>query len=633
MEFIDIYEAMAYMPDREDYYWNESDYDSVDYAKKEAMFDKLKQEATRDADGNLVVEVDDETFAAMESWKADDDRISSGGDNNKASKQRQPNPQDQGIEFIMDAMGIKGSDKPPNPETYDVVTPLNLKGPSVSDFVESMMEHPTKFGQIKFDFPHPESKREPVPDLPPRRRNPPPEFVEASSRFLYVWGLPLLMMDGKPGDLGNPVHAMEIQKHVATLFDVQPEAVYASTLTSAFVGFRSAADRQFALTVGPMHKIIHSPVTISKYSPKEDDKKSFAAKEMDSVVLLDNLPEGHTPSSLARVLFPPDGEVGSIYGNLKPEDFKMLTSHSAALRFESAELADNAVASAIVEDRLTEFGQHRVRYTKARRELVYTGKHTGPMGMDPEKVLGTQLIVDGDVPTKNFFLSHASTLHLRNLDPFISKKDISDFFQSCCILPRDSRGSVEFVTCYEGIPTGKAYVGFDEHGEAEAAMSLCETNGRLTGLGDNKIIMKRVKEATKIAREKRSAREEEELLDNLDNWEQFVDPEDLQELFDAGISKEALDEALRAIRYQNPTFSSLDQAIRTESMNPEKEAGGMYREMVQTYVSALKDCISTPDNPGPIYESLFLPDEEVDTEIFEDEPLRQEELKKRREVP
>ena len=59
----------------------------------------------------------------------------------------------------------------------------------------------------------------------------------------------------------------------------------------------------------------------------------------------------------------------------------------------------------------------------------------------------------------------------------------------------------------------------------------------------------------------------------------------------------------------------------------------MYREMVQTYIATLKECISTPEDPGVIYESLFLPDEEVDTEIFENEPVRQEVLKQRREVP
>jgi hypothetical protein len=584
-----------------------------------------------------VVEVDEDTFAMIS--KFGDDDTDQGKEEEKVpaeekQNERQYSPYDEDIEFVMDTMGIKGSDKPPIPALYDKVTPLNLKGPTWSDFVESMMEHPTKFGQLRFVSPHPESTREPVPDFPPRRRNPPTDFVENNKRFIYVWGLPPLTVDGKPGDLDNPAHAMEIQKQVAKLFDVSPEAVYAASISSAFVGFPSKVDQRFALEFGPMQREIASPVTISKYIPKEGDKKSFPDEEMDRVVLLENLPEGLTPTSLASTLFQTDGDVGNmVYGDLKPDDFVMLSPHSTALRFESAEVAENAIHSSIVEERLIQFGLHRVQYNKARRELVYTGKHTGPLGTTLERVLGPRLIVDGDMPTKKFFRTHASSVYLRNLDPSTTKKEISDFFQSCCHMPRDVEGSVEFVTCYDGIPTGRAYVGFDEHGEMEAAMALCESNGRLIGLGQNKVIMKRVRDAVKIPREKRPVRDEAELLDSLDNWEQYADPDDLAKLYEHGISKEALDEALRAIRYQNPTFSSLDQAIRSETTNPEKESGGMYRELVQTYISTLKDCISTPENPGPIYESLFLPDEEVDTEIFEDEPLRQEDLKKRREVP
>jgi hypothetical protein len=636
MDFIQIYEALGHMPDKEEYYWNEIDYENVSSAKKDAMFDKLKEEATHDPDGKLVVEVDDDTYSMMESMAVDEEDK---GDKSEMSNDQAPeqrnrrNVNDQDVEFVMDKMGIKGWDKPPDPKTYDVVTPLVLKGPTIQDFVESMMHHPTKFGQLRFNTPHPESKREPVRDIPPRRRNPPLEFVEANRRFIYVWGLPPLSVDQQPGDLDNPVHAMEIQKLVASLFDVQPEAVYPSTTSSAFVGFTSRADARFALEVGPRQQIIESPVTISKYIPREGDKKSFADDEMNSVVLFENLPEGHSPASLAATLFPPESDAGLVFGNVKPEDFVMITPHSAVLRFESAEKAESAVGSSFVEERLMEFGQHRIRYNKARRELVYTGKHTGPFRTEPERTLGTHLIVDGDMPKKNFFLSHAAALHLRDLDPSTTKRDISDFFQSCCALPRDVEGSVEFVTCYKGIPTGKAYVGFDHFGEAEAAMSLCDSGGRLSGLGLNKVIMKRVREATKITREKRPTRKEEELLDSLDNWEQYVDPKDLEDLYKHGISKEALDEALRAIRYHNPTFASLDQAKRTETLNPEKDMGGMYREMVETYISTLKDCISTPEEPGIIYQSIFLPDEEIDTEIFENEPTRQEILKKRREVP
>ncbi|KAG7346260.1 RNA recognition motif containing protein [Nitzschia inconspicua] len=636
MDFVQMYQALAYMPDTEEYYWNESDYENLSTVKKEAMFDKLKKEATHDADGNLVIEVDDETYNLMESFAEDEgnsERTSESDEKQNQPERSRGKENDQEVQFVMDAMGIKTFDKPPNPETYDVVKPLALKGPTVQDFVRSMMEHPTKFGQLKFNFPHPESKREPVPDIPPRRRNPPPEFIEASARFIHVWGIPPLSVDNLPGSLDNPVHAMEIQKVVAALFDVQPEAVFPSSISSAFVGFPSPADQRFALEVGPMVQVIDSPVTISKYVPKEGEKKSFGDDELESVVLLENLPYGHSPASLATTLFMPDTEVGLVFGDVKTEDFVMLSPHSAVLRFESAEKADNAIASSLVEQRLQEFGQHQVRYSKARRELVYTGKHTGPFGTDPERTLGLKLIVDGDMPKKNFFLSHAMTLQLRNLDPSITKQEISAFFQSCCALPRDVEGSVEFVTCYRGLPTGKAYVGFDQHGEAEAAMAMCDSSGRLLGLGQNKIIMKRVREATKISREKRPSRKEGDLLESLDNWEQYVDPKDLQDLYEHGISKDALDEALRTIRYHNPTFASMDQAMRTETVNPEKESGGMYREMVETYISTLKECISTPDDPGVIYESFFLPDEEIDTEIFDKEPLRQEALKQKREVP
>mmetsp|Transcript_34072 Transcript_34072/g.80199 ORF Transcript_34072/g.80199 Transcript_34072/m.80199 type:complete len:815 (-) Transcript_34072:123-2567(-) len=637
-EFLKVYHTLEHLADDEKYYWNEIDYEDRENAKKHALFDKLQAEATRDADGNLVVEVDDETFAMF------DDET----DSNKSDKNRdKPKQKDQKFqfnsppEFVMDALGVKGFEKPPNPKEYDVATPLVLQGPTMNDFVRSMAEHPTKYGQLRYVSPHPESTREPVPDLPVRRRNPPLEFVEAHTRFIYVWGMPpLLSVDEEPGDLDNPLHALELQKTAAALFDVPPESVYPASISSAFVGFSSRKDQRFALEFGPVQKVIESPVKASKYTPSEGDKKSFDASEMDRVVVLENLPSGLTPSVLASTLFPPGAGTDTadvLYGGLTADDFVMLTPHSAVLRFESAEHAENAVKSTIVGERLADFGKHRVRYSKARRELVYTGKHTGPAKTDLERELGPKLIVDGDMPTKKFYLSHATCLHLRNLDPSVTKREISSFFQPHCAMSRDVEGSIELVTCHEGLFTGRAYVGFDEHGEAEAALAdeACASNGRITGLCSNTttVVAKKVRDARSIARHNRPIRSEEDLLDSLDNWEQHVDPEDLSELLENGINKEALDEAFRAIRYQNPTFSSMDQAIRSETINPEHESGGMYRELVRTYIATLKECLSTPENPGEIYESLFLPDEELDTEIFEDEMARQEELRQRRKVP
>jgi len=635
-EFFRMYQSFEHIQDKEEYYWNETDYDATDRKKKQAMFAKLMTEATRDADGNLVAEVDDETFAMFDDSKDRNDSANGKDDSNPRQPQQQQRmafnaPPD----FIMDMLGIKGSEKPPNPKEYDVVKPLVLKGPTMNDFVESMAEHPTKYGQLRYVSPHPESTREPVPDLPSFRRNPPLEFVDAHPRFIYVWGLPpLLSVDEEPGNLDNPLHSLELQKTAAALFDVPPESVYPASISSAFVGFPSRKEHRFATEFGPVQKFVGSPVKISKYTPAEGDKKSFDAGEMEKVAVLENLPSGLTPSVLASTLFPAGTDAGDLlYGGFTPEDFVVLTPHSAVLRFESVEHAENAVKSTIVEQQLKDFGKHRIRYSKARRQLVYTGKNTGPGGGELERALGPRLIVDGDMPTKNFYLSHASAVHLRNLDPSVTKDEISAFFQPVCAMSRDVEGSIEFVTCHEGLPTGRAYVGFDEHGEAEAAAALAESNGRLEGIGHNTVVMKGVRDARKVKRDTRSARDEEELLDSLDNWEQHVDPADLEELLEHGIGREALEESLRAIRYHNPTFSSLDQAMRSEALNPETDSGGMYRELVRTYIETLKECISTPENPGPIYESLFLPDEELDTEIFEDEVVRQEELKKRREVP
>jgi len=628
-EFATFYKSLEHSQEKEDYYWNEYDYDTTDAAKKQKMFEKLRADAMTDADGNLFTEVDDETFAMFED--AGNHEESSNGGNPRQKQQFNAPP-----DFMMDTLGVKGFEKQPNPKNYDKVKPLVLKGPSMHDFIQSMAEHPTKYGQLRYVSPHPESTREPVPDLPNNRRNPPLEFVDGHVRFAYVWGLPpLLSVDEQPGDLDNPIHSLEVQKAAAALFDVPPESVYPASISSAFVGFSTRTDQRFAMEVGPIQKVLESPIQISRYTPSEGDKKSFDESEMDRVVILENLPSDLTPSVLASTLFPSGTDAGDlVYGGLSPDDFVVLSPHTAVLRFQSAEHAENAVKSTIVEQRLKDFGKHRIRYSRARRELVYTGRHTGPGARELERKLGPKLIVDGDMPTKNFYLSHASTVHLRNLDPTVTKQEISEFFQPYCATLRDVSGSVEFVTCHKGLPTGKAYVGFDEHREAEAAMQNArESNGRIHGLGHNKVIMKWIKDSRRIKRDHRSARDEAELLDSLDNWEQYVDPKDLEELFEHGISKEALEEQLRAIRYHNPTFSTMDQAIRSEAMNPETDSGGMFRELVQTYIETLKECISTPDDPGPIYESLFLPDEELDTEIFDDEVDRQEELRKEREVP
>ena len=180
--------------------------------------------------------------------------------------------------------------------------------------------------------------------------------------------------------------------------------------------------------------------------------------------------------------------------------------------------------------------------------------------------------------------------------------------------------------------TGKAYVGFDEDGEAESAVAAFK-GGRITGLCSDVVIIKSVKELNKRRTKARPARSEKELLESLNNWEQYVDAADIEYLVASGISKEALDEALRSMRYNNPTFASLDQGIQGEKLYSDRASGDLYRELVQEYISTLKECIGTPEDPGEVYQSLFFPDEDVDSELFDIEQERLENLRKRREMP
>jgi len=628
-DFMRDYGILVSTDEVEKYYWNERDYDGEAEAEKAKLFESLYEQATRDEDGNLVVKVDDETFAMFDSLSSEE-KPSTG---KKELQQGQSNSpaSDPVFQFVPEMMQIEGLDKPP-PNDYDRVLPLRLSGPSIYDFVESMMNHPSKYGEVRWQAPNEERDRQPFPKIPPGRRNPSLEFVRGHTRFIYVWGIPPCLVDGQLADLENPLHLSEIQTLLGECFDVPSDQVSVASPTSAFIGFKDVNDQKFALAVGPMMTSIESPVKISKFSPNAEFK--FGKDHAESLVLLENLPLGMTPTILSELLFPSETDVGNVYGGLTAERVVMLSPSSAIVVMDSAELADSAVTSDLVQNRLTEMGQHKIRFARARRELVLTGTHGGPDGTEPLRKLGPKLIVDGDMPTKAFFTSHASTIFLRDLDPSVTKEDIATFFQPYCSVPRDIQGSTEFVTCRDGLRTGRAFIGFDELGEAETALTaICgENKGLITGLGPTIVIADHVKERTpSIA--KRPTRSADELLDSLNNWQQYVDPADLQELLDHNISIESLDETFRTIRYHNTTFASMDQAMRSETLNPDKESGGMFKELVQTYISTLKECLSTPENPGAIFEGLHFEGEPFSTEIFEEEPARQEELRKRREIP
>jgi hypothetical protein len=516
-----------------------------------------------------------------------------------------------------------------------VVLPLRDHGDDLEDFLESVLEHPSRYARATHINLHPHSQREPKPDSARNRSQPPTEFVEAHARFLFVSGLPQLEVNGQVGDLENPVHRSFLQKSIAALVGVDSTRVFPANTTSGFVGFASPKELADAIARGPSERSISSPPDITMPVGPDADNEFVKNSPAGTVVRLANMPTGNTSASLVRDLFPVDTEVGAVYGEgLSPGDFSFLSSSRVLVRFSSKEQAESSLSSKMIIDRFDEIGRYPVSYFRARRELVHAG-FGGPTRSKEVRGFGPRLIVDSDMPSKTFFLSHGGVIHLRNLDPTLTKEQISEIFQPYSAQRRDVQGSIEFVRCEMNNFTGSAYVGFDIPGEAEAAIE--QEGGRVT-LGDQSAIMRMVHDRQipnrPLARpEKRPDRTAEELLQDLNNWEQYVDAADIAELEKAGVSKIVLDEALRPFRFHNPTFGALDSSLRSEAIRPETGFGDNYKGLVQMYVQTLKECLPTTEDVGDIYKALHFPDEPVDLSIFDREKERQKMLHEKRANP
>ena len=510
------------------------------------------------------------------------------------------------------------------------VLPLRRHGPDLDDFLSAVIDHPSKYAVIESKRPHVESMREPKAFFPKDRLNPPLDFVNAHARFMFVAGLPSLEVDGKVADLTNPVHCSYLQRNVSSLVSVDPSCVFPASLASAFVGFPSEAELLRALMKGPGESLLFSPPIVSRW--RKDVPPQWAGQgDGVAIVQLSNIPPGNTGLSLRQALIPEGSELEAVYGNVTPQDFYFQSSTSVLLRLASSEEADSAVSCRLLNEQLHHLGQYVPRLYRARRELVHGGWER-PRKLHEKRVVGPRLIVDGDMPSKPFYLSHAAVVHARHLDPTLTQEELSLAFEPFCARRRDVAGSVEFVTCSAGLPTGSAYIGFDIPGEAEAAIRAM--NGVIS-LGATRAPLRLVKDRRApgqpvVLPEKRGERRAEELLDDLDNWEQYANPADLKVLEAAGISKMVLDEALRNIRYSNKTFGSLDSGPRYDALEPDKSSGELYRNYVQLYISTLKDCLASPDDVGAMYEATHFPDEPIDLSIFQREEERQKKLLEKR---
>ena len=73
-------------------------------------------------------------------------------------------------------------------------------------------------------------------------------------------------------------------------------------------------------------------------------------------------------------------------------------------------------------------GRRPVQVFRAKRERVFD-RWVGVNSHQAQSKLGTRLLVTGDRPPHDMFLSHNDLLHVSGLPPNVTLEDLSKFFQ------------------------------------------------------------------------------------------------------------------------------------------------------------------------------------------------------------
>jgi len=475
---------------------------------------------------------------------------------------------------------------------------------------------------FKYVNPHTESKREPKPiKFPTNRFDPPAEFVEAHGAFAYVTNVPRPVVDGELGSQGNPLHRHEVVEFVANVFSVPANDVFCANMTSAFVGFKDAKEAAEAIVKSEAKRIVKgSKIESVVYSTAGSGAATDAEKEFvkvaaspESIVQLENVPAGMMAGTIARVIHDAIA--------ISEKDVFMSSPTTALIRTSSAEAATALLDNSNLHKTLASLQRQILRVHPVRRQVVHD-KFAGPARQIQMKKMTLRLIVNGDAPSKGFFLSHAKVLHLTHVPAGVGKKDISDYFQKFSVEKRDVEGSIEIVKSSDGHPTGRVYVGFDLEKECDEALN------EISSLGENIVLKEaalptRVRPVAEVALVRgsklgaRSERTQEELIASFASWKNDVDPKDIEALESYGITIDVLEEAFLAAR-RNPTFAAEDQAREGERMREEYGPGGHFQEFVQMYIDTLKELGSTKEKPGLKYESMFLSGGELEYSLFDD---------------
>ena len=482
---------------------------------------------------------------------------------------------------------------------------------------------------FKYENKHDESKRQAKPiKFPANRTNPPAEWVESYESFAYVTNVPRPVVDNELGSYSNPLHKVKVEEFVADAFSVPLQDVFSANMTSAFVGFKSAKEASDAIQKSEVKRIIVLPhVETSMYSStgkQTEEEKDFVGTETDKIVKVENIPAGMKTNVIARLL--------QVVENITENDICMASPTTALIKTSSASDAKKLLSNSKFENAFKNLQRQILRVQPAQRELAHD-KFGGPLRKFQMKKMTHKLVVDGDLPSEPFFLSHGHVLHLSNVPIGTSKKQISEYFQQFCVQPRDIEGSIEFVKSIDGHPTGRAYVGFDLETEGAATWDHILSQKQIITF--NKAgpatRVQPVKEIALVRGSKlgaRSERSQEELIASFNDWKNDVDPKDLETLESFGITMVELEETFRAAR-KSPTFAVEDQARQGERMREEYAPGEHFKDFVKLYIETLKEVGATRENPGLKFEGLFMPDEELEYSLFDYEEERIRELREK----
>lgn len=527
----------------------------------------------------------------------------------------------------------------PKKEDSKAVLPLKPHGPELDDFLMAVTDHPSKYAKMERKVKHPDSKREPRPIFPKDRKLPDETFVNKYKGYLFVTGLVPHLDDetGEVQDFGEELNRQTIAEDVAKLFGVTSMDVSPASPTSAYVGFDTKLKAKQAMidsaADGRLSEKKHS-IELRKYDGKDDvseEEKTFVSASpagAESILKVTGLPATTTSVELLNSMFPPGSRLEAMFGPLSNEDYFRASSTTALINLASSDLVSRVLSPKsknVANNANVGVGERPIQVLRAKRERLFSKW----VGSYAQSKLGPRLIVTGEVPPHEMFLSHNDMLHISGLPPNVKLSDLATFFQPFSEDRRDVFGSGHIVRCSQGISTGSAYVGFELNGEIDEVIELYKGKATINGC---EVTLRPVKDKMlrRGTREtSRPSRSVEELHSDLYDWERHVNPKDIAELEELGIDKGVLDEIMINIRHNNRSFAAGDQSISGERMYQERAVGTHYRDIVKKYLKVLKSCVGTREDPGLMYEAMFSPEQEIDMGLFDMEEERIKDLREK----